>query len=774
MGKGEILENLGDGKYKVKLIFSGRDRLAAKIAILDAQIAAVQDRIDVEEDPLQLQILTMQKRALEKNKQYLQNNFPDDPEVDIWCTELVDDLSVGLTVGTIEIPGERQTVNLRPAFDDLAAWDGVRDGQLEPAIAGTPYSSLFNQMLFPAWQKWLPTYRLATIKDIDHASSTCSIQLLPARSSQQNLNVNQGAAVEIGKAGTEYLLSDAEVPGWNQFKVDYPAHALVTNSEQPEPVSSTAELVAQITVIVLDVRSKHLYQADPSYKAINASEWNIMTGDDPNPQLNDRGDCEDFALTYADKLINALGLSPRNMQVALCWTQDGSYHANLLVRTTDHGVLVLDNDLISGVMTKEALDSSGYFRWDKFLINGDQWANDSVEILTVPIEYMDCGAAAFGVGSEVVVEFTDQDFEQPKVIGFASNPAGCANVCFSMDGMHTGYSGIFAWNPSSDVWFKRSGDLTSMGYKRFMASFSWGDGIINTIGGMAHIYYLDEFDFIHWTDNASEKNQEYNSPADSILSKNDIPQGKAWQYGAVLNDNEGLFPGGAKQINFEDESGFDKFNGTDTNHKYTRATDAWSTRNNVSQDVFASAVFAIGGKAYVIKGYSNWLVEGWAFFDDAQSFDDPTNSWAGINDPFPKWFLPNAWSANDKGWIAQGDVMEKIYDSDYHINYVPPGNPYGHWITGAHYSYDAVLNSWTTEAKNTASGGFGWLGRGDLSVSQKQGGQINVSLGTGSEGFSGDLYNHITKIWQSTSSCSGLGLGNYRAVGGTVGGAGTQ
>ena len=43
----------------------------------------------------------------------------------------------------------------------------------------------------------------------------------------------------------------------------------------------------------------------------------------------------------------------------------------------------------------------------------------------VPIEYMNCDSVAFEVGDRVLVEFTGRDWDQPKVIGFESNPRPC-------------------------------------------------------------------------------------------------------------------------------------------------------------------------------------------------------------------------------------------------------------------------------------------------------------------------------------------------------------
>jgi uncharacterized small protein (DUF1192 family) len=51
--------------------------------------------------------------------------------------------------------------------------------------------------------------------------------------------------------------------------------------------------------------------------------------------------------------------------------------------------------------------------------------NQASNLTDVPIEYMTCNAAAFVVGDEVVVQFENQDWSRPKVIGFRSNPRQC-------------------------------------------------------------------------------------------------------------------------------------------------------------------------------------------------------------------------------------------------------------------------------------------------------------------------------------------------------------
>jgi len=55
--------------------------------------------------------------------------------------------------------------------------------------------------------------------------------------------------------------------------------------------------------------------------------------------------------------------------------------------------------------------------------------NQASTLSGVAVEYMECGYSIFEVGDDVVVQFVDQDWSQPKVIGFLDNPRGCNWGC---------------------------------------------------------------------------------------------------------------------------------------------------------------------------------------------------------------------------------------------------------------------------------------------------------------------------------------------------------
>ena len=51
--------------------------------------------------------------------------------------------------------------------------------------------------------------------------------------------------------------------------------------------------------------------------------------------------------------------------------------------------------------------------------------NQATTLTSVPVVYMSCHASVFSVGDNVIVEFTGQDWAQPRVIGFLDHPRAC-------------------------------------------------------------------------------------------------------------------------------------------------------------------------------------------------------------------------------------------------------------------------------------------------------------------------------------------------------------
>jgi len=65
--------------------------------------------------------------------------------------------------------------------------------QIQPTHSSGPSAVFYNKSLLPGYQKWLPTFRMGTIKTIQ--GDICDVELDDATSSQQSLNINQQASL---------------------------------------------------------------------------------------------------------------------------------------------------------------------------------------------------------------------------------------------------------------------------------------------------------------------------------------------------------------------------------------------------------------------------------------------------------------------------------------------------------------------------------------------------------------------------------------------------
>lgn len=102
-------------------------------------------------------------------------------------------------------------------------------------------------------------------------------------------------------------------------------------------------------------------------------------------------------------------------------------------------------------------------------INGAD-INQSETLSAVPIKYMNCDSVAFAVGSRVVVEFKDQDWATPQVIGFEMSPQSCFSPVIAIVSNTSG-SHACAWDLYGNILFlpvaslaEIAAQLAAMGY----------------------------------------------------------------------------------------------------------------------------------------------------------------------------------------------------------------------------------------------------------------------------------------------------------------------
>lgn len=183
-------------------------RLEPMAPVTDAQKRIAKAQIERSAARRVLDRLKADRLSLRLRLDYLQS-VPPDPEKEVWCADLTEDIAPGATVGTIDIPGEGvEQVLIAPGFEGAATYAAERDGAMTPREAMSPEQAFLNAALLPGWQKFRPLHRVGTIRDIDAAANRCGVDLDEALSSAQGLQINQGAALE--DVPVRYMDCDAE------------------------------------------------------------------------------------------------------------------------------------------------------------------------------------------------------------------------------------------------------------------------------------------------------------------------------------------------------------------------------------------------------------------------------------------------------------------------------------------------------------------------------------------------------------------------------------
>ncbi|WP_375191793.1 hypothetical protein [Marinobacter sp.] len=252
MAKGEIVEHIGDGQYRVSLKY-GTERIQQELEQIDERIAelavivpqkklallqadaAVDDVADAIDSLipdyqagvngaadqirlLQIDLMELQGErakanraakdaiaedlALKKRRTQIER-VPTEKEITAWCADFVTDATG--EVGLIEVNDESDNnLIIHPSFDGSGKYNPSRDGQLVPRAAQTGAQLWFNAAILPAVQKWQPGYRVGTITRIE--GETCNLSLDPAQSSEQGLDINQTLVLE--KVPVQYMDCD--------------------------------------------------------------------------------------------------------------------------------------------------------------------------------------------------------------------------------------------------------------------------------------------------------------------------------------------------------------------------------------------------------------------------------------------------------------------------------------------------------------------------------------------------------------------------------------
>lgn len=233
MGKARIIKSKGDGLFECEILrdteraTKEKESLATRLVEVDSEISSVQTEYNsysFEVSSLQSQLdssinsgadfndlfelvekiaqvtsnaiktkakldsLKIEKLSIKKRDKFIDANLPAVQNADLWCADYTEQISG--EVGTAEVNGDLEANPIiQPDTSANSTYNAQRDAIIQPIVSSGAPAVYFNRALFPAWQKWRPTYRIGAITAI--SGDLCSLTLDEAKSTQQDLVINQ-------------------------------------------------------------------------------------------------------------------------------------------------------------------------------------------------------------------------------------------------------------------------------------------------------------------------------------------------------------------------------------------------------------------------------------------------------------------------------------------------------------------------------------------------------------------------------------------------------
>jgi hypothetical protein len=92
MAKATIIKDLGNGQYTIKRNWAGREGVQTRIDAFNSEADKLESQWEgmpqtTDEELFEKHIVQLQFMTLRKKAEYLENNMPEDAEVDAWCAD---------------------------------------------------------------------------------------------------------------------------------------------------------------------------------------------------------------------------------------------------------------------------------------------------------------------------------------------------------------------------------------------------------------------------------------------------------------------------------------------------------------------------------------------------------------------------------------------------------------------------------------------------------------------------------------------------------------
>lgn len=411
-----------------------------------------------------------------------------------------------------------------------------------------------------------------------------------------------------------------------------------------------------------DINASHEYQTDLAGHKIG-DFWKIMAA-------GERGDCEDFALTKLDEIINQGIMPVENLQVLVGATVNRIDHAYLVARTNNRGNIILDNRF----NTLLNLDNVPYrtFGYQRY---GVTWGLFSTQLENVPMSYMAVGSLAYFDGDNVLVRFNDQKWDQPEVVGLKVPRGGEAQL-FSMiplyvDGIPSNQSYLYDHRFNSFEFIDNYPTISNI----WLGAID-GDRIVKNIfslGGLGSQYPYGNVYF--------DYNHQYNFNGSYWKFNPPIPHRMRNPAIFCMNTRIHFISGIGRDRENEDEPIGDIIYYT-TNYEYDQIAETYITNTSPgrnwtdqSENTFSDHGFIFGGRNGSNFSNQNSTTK---YSQNLDSFETMATS------PAENWYDPILMSNLDTGrtfkvggrpnpWFPEQEIFE----------------------TNRNYEFDPVLQTWT-------------------------------------------------------------------------------
>jgi hypothetical protein len=337
------------------------------------------------------------------------------------------------------------------------------------------------------------------------------------------------------------------------------------------------------------------------------------------------------------------------------------------------------------------------------------WTKVQVILTNVPIEYMECDSGAFAGGDEVIVEFIDQDWDQPKVIGYKEEPHGCDLAKIHTVGVTpylygNGQYFLCAYRPANDTW-EYSVDHIRSGERDFTGAIR-NVGTLFIAGGRVwdgNTHVIMDADI-------------YNMSRDIFIALEDYPPPRrTWWDGFFLNNH--YFMCGGTSYPDGDHPGYDN------NDKYNPADQTWSSAKSLNENRQAAGSFNLGGHGYIMGGMASKLSGTYPVFNpndplwqenpgltSMEKYDAIGDTWAHGRDLGSWRYNFSTFEINGKGYITIGCVSLASGLSEHSVG-VPNTLQWRYGWTSSTKKYNPDSSVWSTVA-NRGDAGPGRAGAG--------------------------------------------------------------